>query len=77
MSNRQEQIEQRTAHSKVFHNADHSFTRQIYLDAVHYQDEEGSWKDIINRRIPKRRRLSGTKPGNLLLFFVMKNPRLF
>lgn len=49
MSNKRELIELRTSHSKVFEHADHSFTRQIYLDAVHYQDEDGSFQDMDDR----------------------------
>lgn len=43
---RTELVEKRSAHRKVFENADHTFTAEIYLDAVHYQDEDGSWKEM-------------------------------
>ena len=43
---RRELIGKRTANTKVFENADHSMTAEIYLDAVHFQEEDGSWKDM-------------------------------
>lgn len=43
---RTELVEKRSAHKKVFENEDHSFTAEIYLDAVHYQDEDGKWKEM-------------------------------
>ena len=43
--NRRELKEKRTRNSKLFENQDHSFTREIYLDAVHYE-EDGSWKEM-------------------------------
>ena len=43
---RREIKEERTAASKLFENEDHSFTKEIYLDDVHYQDEEGIWQEM-------------------------------
>ena len=43
---RKELTEKRTANTKVFENQDHSITTSIYLDAVHYQDTDGSWKEM-------------------------------
>ena len=43
---RRELKEKRTANRKVFENADHSVTTEIYLDAVHYQEEDGTWKEM-------------------------------
>ena len=43
---RRELISKRTANTKIFENADHSMTAEIYLDAVHFQEEDGSWKDM-------------------------------
>jgi RHS repeat-associated protein len=43
---RKELVERRSANTKVFENQDHSITAQIYLDPVHYEDGDGSWKDM-------------------------------
>lgn len=47
--NRKEVKEKRTRNSKLYENQDHSFTREIYLDAVHYKDENGSWKEMDDK----------------------------
>lgn len=44
--NRKELTEARTSNRKVFENQDHSRTVEIYLDPVHYQDTDGSWKEM-------------------------------
>lgn len=41
---RSELKEKRTANRKVFENQDHSRTVEIYMEPVHYEDEDGSWK---------------------------------
>lgn len=43
---RREIKEERTAASKLFENEDHSFTKEIYLDDIHYQDDEGIWQEM-------------------------------
>ncbi len=43
---RKELIEKRTANKKFYENQDHSVTAEIYLDSVHYQDDDGSWKEM-------------------------------
>ena len=43
---RTELTEKRSANVKIFENADHTRTAEIYLDAVHYMDEDGSWKEM-------------------------------
>ncbi len=43
---RRELKEKRTANTKIFENQDHSMTAEIYLDAVHYQEEDGSWQEM-------------------------------
>ena len=45
---RKELKEKRTPNMKVFENQDHSCTAEIYLDAVHYE-ENGMWKDMDDR----------------------------
>ena len=44
--NRKELTEKRSANRKFFENQDHSITAEIYLDKVHYQDTDGSWKEM-------------------------------
>lgn len=44
--NRRELTEKRSANTKFFENQDHSITAEIYLDKVHYQDTDGSWKEM-------------------------------
>ena len=46
---RQEIYEARTATTKLFENEDHSFTREIYLEDIHYQDDNGEWKDMNDK----------------------------
>lgn len=43
---RSELKEKRTANRKVFENQDHSRTVEIYMEPVHYEDEDGSWKEM-------------------------------
>lgn len=43
---RSELKEKRTASRKVFENQDHSRTVEIYMEPVHYEDEDGSWKEM-------------------------------
>lgn len=43
---RTELITKRTAHRKIFENQDHSRTAEIYLNAVHYQNGEGTWEEM-------------------------------
>ena len=43
--NRKELTEARTSNRKVFENQDHSRTVEIYLEPVHYQDTDGSWRN--------------------------------
>lgn len=43
---RTELKEKRTASRKVFENQDHSRTVEIYMEPVHYKDEDGSWKEM-------------------------------
>ena len=38
---RSELKEKRTANRKVFENQDHSRTVEIYMEPVHYEDEDG------------------------------------
>lgn len=38
--------EKRTANRKVFENQDHSRTVEIYMEPVHYEDEDGNWKEM-------------------------------
>ena len=42
---RKEVVEKRTENSKLYENQDHSFTREIFLEAVHYEDADGRWKE--------------------------------
>lgn len=51
---RQEIQEQRTEYSKLFVNEDHSFTREIYLDAIHYQDDDGKWEEMDDSLIEEQ-----------------------
>ena len=39
---RSEWKEKRTANHKVFENQDHSRTVEIYMEPVHYEDEDGN-----------------------------------
>lgn len=66
---RREIKEERTAASKLFENEDHSFTKEIYLDDVHYQDEEGIWQKNTQ---PARgqRRILPTEKANGKSYFV-------
>ena len=41
-----ERTEFRTANRKVYEHADHTMTAEIFLEPVHYQDSDGSWKDM-------------------------------
>ena len=41
---RTELLDRRTANRKVYENKDHSKTVEIYLEPVHYQETDGSWK---------------------------------
>lgn len=43
---RSELKEKRTANRKVFENQDHSRTVEIYMEPVHYEDEDGNWKEM-------------------------------
>lgn len=43
---RSELKEKRTANRKVFENQDHSRTVEIYMEPIHYEDEDGSWKEM-------------------------------
>lgn len=43
---RTELTAKRNGNTKFFENQDHSTTAEIYLDQVHYQDKDGSWKDM-------------------------------
>ena len=43
---RSELKEKRTANRKVFENQDHSRTVEIYMEPVHYEDEDGSWREM-------------------------------
>lgn len=43
---RREIVEKRTANRKFYENQDHSVTAEIYLDNVHYQETDGSWKEM-------------------------------
>ena len=43
---RTERPELRTANRKVYENADHTMTAEIFLEPVHYQDVDGTWKDM-------------------------------
>lgn len=45
---RRELEEKRTRNSKLFENQDHSFTREIYLDPIHYKEDDGTWKEMDN-----------------------------
>ena len=47
---RSELKEKRTANRKVFENQDHSRTVEIYMEPVHYEDEDGSWKEMLAER---------------------------
>ena len=43
---RTELLDRRTANRKVYENKDHSKTVEIYLEPVHYQETDGSWKEM-------------------------------
>ena len=43
---RTELLDRRTANRKVYENKDHSKTVEIYLEPVHYQEADGSWKEM-------------------------------
>ena len=43
---RSELLEMRTANHKIFENQDHSRTVEIYMEPVHYQEEDGTWAEM-------------------------------
>lgn len=43
---RNELTERRNAYTKIFENQDHSHTAEIYLNPVHYEDDNGKWKEM-------------------------------
>ena len=46
MGKRHEIKSLRTANTKTFENQDHTITKSIYLEDIHYQDEDGSWQEM-------------------------------
>ena len=52
MGKRHEIKSLRTANTKTFENQDHTITKSIYLEDIHYQDEDGSPDDIRNADFP-------------------------
>ncbi len=44
--NKTELVTMRTANTKVFANEDHSITHSIYLEPIHYQEEDGSFQEM-------------------------------
>ena len=59
---RSELKEKRTANRKVFENQDHSRTVEIYMEPVHYEDEDGSWKEMDDtlEEVASGRSIGGT-----------------
>ena len=43
---RKEVVEKRTENSKLYENQDHSFTREIFLEAVHYGKKKRRWNAV-------------------------------
>ena len=73
---RKELKEKRTSNMKVFENQDHSCTAEIYLDAVHYE-ENGTWQDMDDRLFEETDEKSYVnKKGNqlLLISFIIFKP---
>ena len=63
--NRKELTEARTSNRKVFENQDHSRTVEIYLDPVHYQDTDGSWKEMDDTLEAMTEESPGGSAGNM------------
>ncbi len=72
---RQEMIEKRTANRKVFQNEDHSITTEIYLDSVHYEEEDGTWKemdDALEEEKGQKEKFYTNRKGKLKIHFRNK-----
>ena len=68
-------IEKRTANRKVFQNEDHSITTEIYLDSVHYEEEDGTWKemdDALEEEKGQKEKFYTNRKGKLKIHFRNK-----